>query len=201
MRSVLVIVSFVLVLLAAAAFFLRTKQTPDPTPALAQMVPVDMSQNEVSPSNETAAPLRGPVAPDISSDVWLNSAPLKPADLHGKVVLVDFWTFDCINCRNTIPQLRNWYQKYRDQGFVIVGVHSPEFSYEHDVENVKQAIQELKIPYPVALDNDFKTWNSYRVYAWPTWFIVDKRGAVRFSHVGEGAYDESEQAIMALLKE
>ena len=155
----------------------------------------------MSQDNEIAAPLLGPVAPDISSDVWLNSAPLRPADLHGKVVLVDFWTFDCINCRNTIPQLRNWYQKYHDQGFVIVGVHSPEFSYEHDVENVKQAIRELKITYPVTLDNDFKTWNSYRVYAWPTWFIVDKRGAVRFSHVGEGAYAESEQAIMALLKE
>lgn len=196
MRSVLVIVSFVLVLLAATAFFLRTKQTPELFPAPARTAPVDMSQN-----NENVAPLLGPAAPDITGDVWLNSAPLKPADLHGKVVLVDFWTFDCINCRNTIPQLRSWYDKYHDQGFVIVGVHSPEFSYEHDVENVKQAIRELKIPYPVALDNDFKTWNSYRVYAWPTWFIVDKRGAVRFSHVGEGAYAESEQAIMALLKE
>ncbi len=84
---------------------------------------------------------------------------------------------------------------------MIVGVHSPEFSYEHDMANVKQAIQELKITYPVTLDNDFKIWNSYHVYAWPTWFILDKQGAVRFTHVGEGAYAESEQAIVALLKE
>ncbi len=144
---------------------------------------------------------RGPLAPAINSETWLNSAPLSPDELRGHVVLVDFWTFDCINCRNTIPYLQSWYAKYRDQGFIIVGVHSPEFSFEHDVANVKQAIQELKITYPVALDNDFHTWNAYRVYAWPTWFIVDKQGAVRFTHIGEGAYPESEQAIRQLLGE
>ncbi len=137
----------------------------------------------------------------VVSDTWINSEPLPPAELRGKVVLVDFWTFDCINCRNTIPYLRSWYDKYRSQGFVIVGVHSPEFTYEHDVANVQQAIRDLKITYPVALDNDMKTWNAYRVYAWPTWFIVDKQGRIRFSHVGEGAYAESEQTILALLKE
>jgi alkyl hydroperoxide reductase subunit AhpC len=95
----------------------------------------------------------------------------------------------------------SWYEKYHNQGLVIVGVHSPEFTYEHDGANVQQAIRDLKIPYPIALDNEMKTWNAYRVYAWPTWFIVDKRGVIRFMHIGEGAYTESEQTILALLKE
>ncbi len=144
---------------------------------------------------------RGPLAPGIDSNTWLNSAPLSTDELRGHVVLVDFWTFDCINCRNTIPYLQSWYAQYHDQGLILVGVHSPEFTYEHDVANVKQAIQDLKITYPVALDNDFKTWNAYHVYAWPTWFILDKQGAIRFTHIGEGAYAESEQAIRQLLGE
>ncbi len=148
-----------------------------------------------------AALSRGPVAPAIVSATWLNSAPLSTQDLRGKVVVVEFWTFDCINCRNTIPQVRSWYQMYRDQGLVVIGVHSPEFDYEHDVANLKHAIKDLKITYPVALDNDFKTWNAFHVWAWPTIFIVDKQGAIRFTHVGEGAYAQVDQTIGQLLNE
>ncbi len=199
MKSVLVIVFLVVVLLLALSYWQRSHAASAQLPARTQdMSGTDKPEPLANPG--TGLP-RGPIAPGIVSDTWLNSPPLSPAELRGKVVLVDFWTFDCINCRNTIPSLRRWYDQYHNQGLEIVGVHSPEFTYEHDVANVQQAIRDLKIPYPIALDNDMKTWNAYRVYAWPTWFIVDKRGAIRFMHVGEGAYAESEQAILALLKE
>jgi peroxiredoxin len=97
--------------------------------------------------------------------------------------------------------LRSWHEKYAARGLVVLGVHSPEFSYEHDLENVRRAIQGLQIPYAVALDNDFQIWNAYRVWAWPSMFILDKRGAVRFTHIGEGAYAESERVIQQLLNE
>jgi thiol-disulfide isomerase/thioredoxin len=152
-------------------------------------------------STATPVPLRGPRAPDITSNTWLNSSPLSPADLHGKVVVVDFWTLGCYNCRNTLPYIKDWYARYHDRGLVIVGVHTPEFDYEHDVNNVQNAIREYGIPYPVALDNNFVTWNAYHVYAWPTWFVLDKQGAVRGKFVGESAYTESEQLIARLLAE
>lgn len=97
--------------------------------------------------------------------------------------------------------MRNWHNKYHEQGLVVIGIHAPEFSHERDVANVQNAIKELNIPYAVALDNDFKNWNAYRVWAWPSMFILDKQGAIRFSHVGEGAYAESEQVIVSLLHE
>ncbi len=187
MKSVLTLALLAVLLLGVLSFW--RGGTIIPSTANVQASPID-------------APLpRGPIAPEISSDTWLNSPPLAASDLRGKVVLVEFWTFDCINCRNTIPYVESWYNQYHAQGLVVIGVHSPEFAYEHDATNVKQAIQDLKIPYPVALDNDFKTWNSYRVYAWPTWFILDKQGVIRFSHIGEGAYAESERAIVQLLKQ
>ncbi len=198
MKSALATALVFMVVLIALSTWLRSRAASAQMPALAQNDPHDKTEPLAVQGVDLP---RGPVAPDIVSDTWLNSEPLAPTDLRGRVVLVDFWTFDCINCRNTIPYLRQWYDQYHSQGLVIVGVHSPEFSYEHDVANVRQAIRDLKIAYPVALDNDMKTWNAYHVYAWPTWFIVDKHGAIRFMHVGEGAYTESEQAIVALLKE
>ncbi len=201
MKSLLAIVLLAATLLGGLALKQRWQGAADPTAAPAQAAPAQSTLTAPSLANEKPAPARGPVAPDIVSDTWLNSAPLSSADLRGKVVLVEFWTFDCINCRHTIPQLETWYQKYHDQGLVIIGVHSPEFSYEHDVANVKQAIQELKIPYAVALDNNFKMWNAFNVWAWPTVFILDKQGTIRFTHIGEGAYAEAEQTISELLKE
>jgi thiol-disulfide isomerase/thioredoxin len=141
------------------------------------------------------------LASEISSLVWLNSKPLTSKDLRGKVVVVEFWTFDCINCRNTLPYVKGWYEKYREQGLTIVGVHTPELSFERDLDNVKQAVSDYQIGYPVAIDGDFSNWNRYHVMAWPTWFILDKEGYIRYSHIGEGDYSGSEAMIQKLLAE
>lgn len=141
------------------------------------------------------------IAGDISSKVWINSKPLQWQALRGKVVVVDFWTFACYNCKNTLPYKKAWYSKYQDQGLVILGVHTPELSFERDVENVRQAVKDYGIEYPIAIDGDFANWNRYEVWAWPTWFVVDKEGYIRYSHVGEGDYARSEQVIRELLAE
>ena len=140
-------------------------------------------------------------AAEIKSATWLNSDTLDWNSLRGQVVVVDFWTFGCYNCKNTLPYFKKWDDTYRAQGLVILGVHTPELSYERDVENVRRAVKEYQIKYPVAIDGDFANWNRYGVRAWPTWFIVDKEGYIRYSHIGEGAYDRSEQVIRALLAE
>lgn len=141
------------------------------------------------------------VAGEISSGTWINSDTLDWKNLRGKVVVVDFWTFACYNCKNTLPYLKAWDDKYRAQGLVVLGVHTPELSYEKDVANVRQAVKDYGIKYPVAIDGDFANWNRYNVWAWPTWFIVDKEGYVRYSHVGEGDYAGSEKVIQQLLAE
>lgn len=141
-------------------------------------------------------------APDFKNiSTWLNAAPLTLESLKGKVVLIDFWTYSCINCQRTQPYLNAWYSKYKDAGFMIVGVHAPEFAFEKVPENVKRAIADENILYPVALDNDFATWRAYRNQYWPAKYLVDKDGQVRYTHFGEGAYDETERTIQALLKE
>jgi thiol-disulfide isomerase/thioredoxin len=149
-------------------------------------------------------PARG-VPPELFNEVWLNSDPLKLADLHGKVVIVEFWTFGCINCKNVIPSLREWHQKYADEGLVIIGVHTPEFGYEKDVDNVKAALVSLDVPYPVAIDSDWQTWRDYKKpfnqRYWPSQYFIDKTGQVRHIHIGEGRYDEQEEIIKALLAE
>ena len=148
----------------------------------------------------TQQPASSP-APAIVSNTWLNTQPLDWNALRGQVVLVEFWTFDCINCRHVIPYLKGMDIDYRKQGLTIIGVHSPEFDYEHDLANVKDAIQQMGIKYPVAIDNDFANWKRYQNLAWPTLYLVDKKGMLRYSHVGEGAYDETRQWIEQLLKE
>lgn len=141
-------------------------------------------------------------APELANEVWLNiDQPLRLGELHGKVVLVDMWTFGCINCRNVIPSLRDWYQTYHDQGLVVIGNHFPEFDYERDLDNLKEALQRLDVPYAVAQDNDGGTWRAYRARYWPSLFLIDKQGHLRYTHIGEGAYTETEQAIQDLLKE
>jgi thiol-disulfide isomerase/thioredoxin len=141
-------------------------------------------------------------APEIAGIAhWLNSAPLKLADLRGKVVLVDFWTYGCINCVNTLPHVTKLQERYRDKGLVIIGVHSPEFAFEKSTSNVAAAIKRHGITYPVAQDNDFATWNAYRNRFWPAQYIVDKNGRIVFEHAGEGAYGEIEQTIQRLLKD
>lgn len=141
-------------------------------------------------------------APELTNDVWLNTeSPLRLADLRGKVVLLDFWTFGCINCQHVIPSVRGWHEKYSAQGLVVIGDHYPEFSYEADLGNLKQAIQRLDVPYAVAQDNDGGTWSAYDVHYWPTLMLIDKRGDIRYKHIGEGRYDDTEKAIKALLAE
>ncbi len=132
---------------------------------------------------------------------WINSDPQTLAQLKGKVVLIDFWTYSCINCQRTQPYLNKWYDKYKGDGFVIIGAHAPEFAFEKVPANVRQAVKEANIKYPVALDNDFATWNAYKNQFWPAKYLIDKDGQVRYTHFGEGNYDETEGAIQTLLKE
>lgn len=142
----------------------------------------------------------GRKAPAITNDTWLNSAPLHEADLKGKVVMVEFWTFGCYNCRNVEPYVKQWYQKYADRGFVVIEVHSPEFSYEHDVEKVQRYLKDHDVRYPVSIDNDFSTWNRYGNRYWPAMYLIDKQGVIRYVRVGEGGYQETERLIQSLLQ-
>ncbi|MFL6508184.1 MAG: thioredoxin family protein, partial [Nitrososphaeraceae archaeon] len=127
--------------------------------------------------------------------------PLTLSSLKGKVVLVDFWTYSCINCIRTIPYINDWNQKYADKGLVIVGVHSPEFEFEKNYDNVKAAVQRLGITYPVILDSDHGTWNAYGNQYWPRHYLIDNQGYIRDNHIGEGGYDQTEKAIQSLLAE
>lgn len=132
---------------------------------------------------------------------WLNGEPLAQSALRGKVVLVDFWTYSCINCIRTLPYITAWDQKYRDQGLVIVGVHTPEFAFEKVESNVRQAMERHGIAYPVALDNDYRTWRNYDNHYWPAKYLFDAQGRLRYAHFGEGEYDVTEANIQALLRE
>jgi thiol-disulfide isomerase/thioredoxin len=143
----------------------------------------------------------GPAPELAGTGQWFNSAPTTVAALRGKVVIVDFWTFACYNCNNTLPYIKGWYDKYADQGLVILGVHTPEFAYEHEAGNVANAIQEKGIKFPVVQDNDYQTWQAYDNHYWPSFFFIDATGRIRHTHIGEGAYDESEQVIRQLLAE
>ena len=151
------------------------------------------------------------MAPEIFTDgQWFNIEALGTSaengaitmkDLRGKVVLIDFWTYSCINCVRTIPHLRSWYERYREDGFVIIGVHSPEFAFERNPDNVKKAMKELGVIWPVVLDNEFEQWRAYNNRYWPAHYFIDAAGRIRYFHFGEGKYDESEEAIRTLLEE
>lgn len=130
---------------------------------------------------------------------WLNSEPLGPAELRGHVVLVDFWTLTCINWLRTEPYIRGWSQAYRDDGLIVIGVHTPEFSFEHSVDLVRRAVRERGIGYPVAVDNDYEVWTAFGNRYWPALYLADRDGVVRDHHFGEGRYEQSERAIQRLL--
>lgn len=156
----------------------------------------------LSPQNGgSTLPVLGDAPEFTGITSWLNSKPLTMQDLRGKVVLIDFWTYTCINCIRTLPYITTWYDKYKDDGLVVVGVHTPEFEIEKSTKNVADAIKMYGISYPVAQDNNFMTWSAYNNQYWPAKYLIDTNGKVRYTHFGEGEYDVTEKAIQALLKE
>ena len=155
--------------------------------------------NNAKKSAEAELKNYGPAPELVGINKWLNSNPLTLKDLRGKVILVDFWTYSCINCIRTLPYVTGWYEKYKDQGLVIIGVHTPEFEFEKVTENVKTAIKRHNITYPIAQDNNFITWNAYSNRYWPAEYLIDKEGNIRYTHFGEGNYDITENTIRKLL--
>lgn len=153
------------------------------------------------PGEAQALPSEGPAPALDGATQWLNSPPLTTEGLKGKVVLVDFWTYSCINCLRAIPYVRAWAEKYRDRGLVVIGVHAPEFAFERNVDNVRSAITTLKINYPVAVDNEYMIWRAFENEYWPAHYFIDATGKIRHHHFGEGNYEESEQVIQRLLME
>jgi thiol-disulfide isomerase/thioredoxin len=161
----------------------------------------DISQMDSAMPKTASLPDLG-AAPELTNDTWLNvDSPLRIADLRGSVVIVEMWTFGCINCQNVMPSLKEWHSKYQNAGLVIIGNHYPEFSYEKDLENLKDAIARYEIEYAVAQDNDGETWRAYKNHYWPTLYLIDKQGHIRYVHIGEGHYKETEENIQALLAE
>ncbi len=146
-------------------------------------------------------PIEGELPSLSGATAWLNSSPLSAADLRGKVVLIDFWTYTCINWLRTLPYVRAWADKYRDHGVVVIGVHSPEFSFEHDLENVRRAAKDMRIEYPIAIDNDYAIWSAFNNHYWPALYFVDAQGRIRHHHFGEGEYEQSEMILQQLLAE
>jgi thiol-disulfide isomerase/thioredoxin len=141
-------------------------------------------------------------APELVNNVFLNTdVPLRLADLRGQVVLLEFWTFDCINCIRTLPYVQRWHESYVEQGLVVIGNHYPEFGYERDLANVEAALTRLNVTYPIAQDNNRGTWSAYSNRFWPTILLIDKQGNIRYRHIGEGRYPNTEAAIQTLLAE
>ena len=207
--ATLVVVIFV------AAAILYIESTKPKIEASSQQQNIQLQKNSLKNQNLQNNPASGelqkiieeknqkyPAAPDfVGIDKWINSEPLTMEQLKGKVVLVDIWTYTCINCIRTLPYLKEWYKKYQDKGFVIIGVHSPEFEFEKKYENVLKAVNDYQIKYPVALDNNHATWSVYQNRYWPHKFLIDIDGYIRYDHIGEGNYDETEKMIQSLLEE
>ena len=191
-----------IVVIAAAALALVSLVVARRTSGERVAAAVGARPSAVAGSTDAPLPvLDASPAPDVASLTtgWLNTAPLTPADLAGKVVLYDLWTFGCVNCQHTVPNLRVWHDRYAAEGLVIVGVHSPEFDYERDPANVAAAPRDQRIAYPVALDPDHRIWSAFDNHYWPSFFLYDRSGARRYTHIGEGAYATTEDAIRQLL--
>ena len=174
-----------------------------PTPTIEPAMAATTTASQLSPEQVkllAKLPSQG-IAPELQNETWLNSAPLTLAELRGKVVIVEFWTFDCINCRNVIPYVRAWHEKYQADGLVIIGVHTPEFAYERELTNVQSAIAQLGVTWPVAIDNEKLTWRAYANRYWPAAYLIDKTGNIRHLAIGEGRYEYTEAVIQALLAE
>jgi thiol-disulfide isomerase/thioredoxin len=168
---------------------------------LALLLGVNFSQAHSNKEDSYPLPTLYP-APEFSGLAnWINSREIKSMqELRGKVVLVDFWTYSCFNCVNTFPYVQGWHEKFKDKGLVVLGIHAPEFAFERDTDNVKNAVKKYGLTYPIALDNGFKLWRAYKNRYWPAFYLIDKQGMVRYTHFGEGRYKEMEAAIASLLK-
>ncbi|HEV7215398.1 MAG TPA: redoxin family protein [Chloroflexota bacterium] len=186
---------------ASATTWTGALQAIEERPAVVQQLARLRGQDLQAPSNLPALQNYGLATPFVGLTNWLNSPPLTMQQLGGKVVLVDFWTYSCVNCVRELPHLEAWYQRYAPDGFVVVGVHTPEFSFEHNPANVANAVTAQHVTFPVALDNSLATWNAYRNLAWPELYLVDANGIVQYIHVGEGDYQATEAAIRTLLTE
>jgi thiol-disulfide isomerase/thioredoxin len=198
--SITAIISVVVVSLAIVAIA-RYQRTVQPTIARALASANNTGDLSNVEADTLVAAAKAPAAPEFARGDWINSDPLTLNKLRGRVVLVEFWTFGCYNCRNTLPAVKEWDARYRDRGLTIVGVHTPETTSEYNIDNVRREVPRLGIKYPIVTDNDYATWKAYGVEAWPTILVVDKQGRVRWLHVGEGRYDETEGVIRALLAE
>jgi cytochrome c biogenesis protein CcdA/thiol-disulfide isomerase/thioredoxin len=154
-----------------------------------------------APADLANLPVEGVMPPLTGATTWLNTPPLTTEQLRGKVVVVDFWTYSCINCLRSIPYVKAWAEKYKDQGLVVIGVHTPEFAFEKSEANVRQNVRRLGVTYPVAMDNDFAVWRAFRNQYWPAHYFIDAQGRIRHHHFGEGDYEGSERVIQQLLKE
>lgn len=181
-----------LALLISAGIYLDKSKGPGNSQSLVDIVKRN-SKNDVELKNYGNAPEFTNIAK------WLNSDPLTMQELRGKVVLIDFWTYSCINCIRTLPYVTGWHEKYKDNGLVVVGVHTPEFAFEKDTGNVQTATKRHGIDYPIAQDNDFGTWRAYNNRYWPAHYLIDQNGKIVYTHFGEGKYQETEQAIQQLL--
>ncbi|HXI76741.1 MAG TPA: cytochrome c biogenesis protein DipZ [Steroidobacteraceae bacterium] len=177
------------------------KPTPSPKDTAMSNSMSDPRMMMKGDSKPEGLPIEGDMPPLNGATAWLNSAPLSVESLRGKVVVVDFWTYSCINCLRALPYVAGWYEKYKDHGLVVLGVHAPEFAFEKDPGNVRRAVAELHIAYPVALDNNYAIWQGFNNQYWPAHYFVDSQGRIRAHHFGEGKYDESEQTLRRLLIE
>jgi thiol-disulfide isomerase/thioredoxin len=167
--------------------------------------------NPIAPSSTIASPLATPSPalaakpsgrqiPEIQGiETWLNSAPIKLSEQKGKVILLQFWTFACINCQRTLPSIIKWHKDYASQGLLVVSIHAPELAFERSINNVKKAVQQRGITYPVAIDSNFSTWKAFDNQYWPHLFLADRQGVLRYDRIGEGAYEQTEQKIRELL--
>jgi cytochrome c biogenesis protein CcdA/thiol-disulfide isomerase/thioredoxin len=183
---------------------LSTAQTSGIESKLAQFLGIggmDQTSAIQTKDGKLVLPVEGELPPLDGIGPWINSPPLTREQLKGKVVVIDFWTYSCINCLRSIPYVRAWYDRYKDDGLVVIGVHAPEFAFERNFDNVKKAVADLGVTYPVALDNDWHLWRALKNNYWPAHYFIDAQGRIRYYHHGEGRYEESEQVIRQLLTE
>lgn len=201
MNAVIMAISVVSLITGFAIYFNTDQSNISKTSISSMYVPLKV-QNDLGGKVINTDKSQFKKAKDFAKiSEYINTKPISLKDLNGKVVFVDFWTYSCINCIRTMPYLNEWHDKYSDKGLVIVGIHTPEFEFEKNTNNVKSAVQKFVIKYPVLQDNDKETWNSYENRYWPRKYLIDDEGYIRYNHIGEGGYNETEKVIQKLLTE